>query len=131
METKYKLIYADRKTISLRIDEKGQLIVRAPRFTPRAEIEKTIEMYSARLEKMREYAKVKEKAFTQVDKTELEKRLKEIVLPFIEKYSKAMGVAPKSVNFTNAKKRLGSCNSKKQSASLVTLLCILMQQLNM
>ncbi len=113
METKYKLIYANRKTVSLRIDENGQLIVRAPRFISRAEIEKIIEKHSVRLEKMRENAKAKEKAFSQTHKAELEKRLSETIFPLVEKYSKQMGVAPERVKFTNAKKRFGSCNSQK------------------
>ena len=40
MEMKYKLIYANRKTVSIRIDENGALMVRAPYFTSKNEIEK-------------------------------------------------------------------------------------------
>ena len=52
MEMKYKLIYANRKTVSIRIDENGALMVRAPYFTSKNEIEKIIEKHRPKLEKM-------------------------------------------------------------------------------
>ena len=113
MNTNYKLIYANRKSISMRIDENGQLIVRAPHFTSKAEIEKIINKHKSQLEKMQKNALAKEKAISEIDKAELEVKLKNIVLPLVEKYSKEMGVSPENVKFTNAKKRFGSCNSKK------------------
>lgn len=113
MKTNYKLIYAKRKTISMRINEKGELIVRAPRFTSRAEIERIIGKHSPRLEKMRENALLKESAFKNFDKAELEEKLRNMVLPLVEKYAEKMGRAPEKIKFTDAKKRFGSCSSKK------------------
>ncbi len=112
MEMKYKIVYANRKTVSMKIGANGEILVRAPYFTPKSEIERIIKKHSARLEQMREYALKKEKALADVDQMELEETLRAIVMPLVEKYGTVMGQAPQQVKFTNAKKRFGSCNSK-------------------
>lgn len=112
MEMIYKLIYAKRKTVSMRIDKYGVLIVRAPQFTSKKEIERIIEKHRGRLEKMRENALAKEQALAESDNGELDGKLKAIIMPLIEKYSKEMDISPQRIKFTNAKKRFGSCSSK-------------------
>ena len=109
----YKLIYADRKTVSMRFADDGTLLVRAPRYLPTAEIEKIIKMNSSRLEKMKAETLANEKRRTEADLDELEKRLRAIALPLVEKYSRKMGVSPQKVKFTNAKTNFGSCNTKR------------------
>lgn len=112
MEMKYKLIYANRKTVSIRIDENGALMVRAPYFTSKNEIEKIIEKHRPKLEKMIENVLLKEEALAEADLSVLEERLKSLVLLLVEKYSEKMGISPQKIKFTNAKKRFGSCNSR-------------------
>ncbi len=112
MEMKYTLIYAKRKTISLKIEDDGSLTVRAPKGTPKAEIKRIVEKHRVRLDEMRKKVLAKEKAFSCVDLCELEKKLRDIALPLIEKYSEKMSKAPEKVKFTNAKGRFGSCSSR-------------------
>lgn len=111
MEMKYKLIYADRKTVSIRIEDDGSLTVRAPRRTSKKEIEQIIEKYSKRLNKMRDNVVAKEAAINSADKAQLEAKLRAIVMPLVKKYAATMGKEPSVVKFTDAKKRFGSCNS--------------------
>ncbi len=112
MEMNYTLIYAKRKTISLKIEANGSLTVRAPKGLAKSEIEKIIKKHAARLEDMRKKVLAKESATKSADPMELEKRLKDVVFPLIEKYSEKMGKSPEKIKFTNAKGRLGSCNNR-------------------
>ena len=112
MEMKYTLIYAKRKTISMKISSDGSLTVRAPKGTPRSEIERIVKKHSLRLEEMRKRVMAKERATESVDFKELEKKLADIVFPLVEKYAREMGTSPEKVKFTNAKGRFGSCNNR-------------------
>ncbi|MBQ7835638.1 MAG: M48 family metallopeptidase [Clostridia bacterium] len=114
MEMKYTLIYAKRKTVSMRIDKNGELIVRAPLGTPKNEIERIIKKHSARLDEIKARVLTKESTANNSDPAELESRLKRVALPLLEKHSRNMGIAPSKVTFTNAKTRFGSCSSKKR-----------------
>ncbi len=108
---KYKIIYTDRKTVSMKIENDGTLTVRAPRRTPRKELDSIVAKYSHRLEEMRKRVIKKETAIASSNEAELERRLRETVLPLVEKYSRLMGLYPKKIKFTNAKTRFGSCGS--------------------
>ena len=112
MEMNYKLIYANRKTVSMKIEDDGTITVRAPKGVSKREIQRILKKHSAKLVQMREKVMAKEKTIASVSKEELEARLRQVALPLVEKYSCLMGKAPSQVKFTDAKKRLGSCNSK-------------------
>ena len=112
MEMKYKLIYAKRKTVSMKIDSDGSLTVRAPIGTKKDEIERIILKHSKKLGEIKARVKAKESAVKDADPAELEARLRATALPMLEKYAKSMGRSPVKVSFTNAKKRFGSCSSR-------------------
>ncbi len=112
MEMKYSLIYANRKTVSIKIETDGTITVRAPRFTSRKEIERIIKAHEAKLLQMREKVLAKENIISSADRAELEKKLRKTVMPLVERYSKKMGKSAQKVRFTDAKTRFGSCSSK-------------------
>ena len=110
-----KIIRSKRKSISVEISPELEVIVRAPfnmkkrdidRFTDdhREWIEKHIEV-----RKQRQANRVPEPTLEEIAdiKVKAEKLLHEKVAYF----SSIMGVQPKSIKITSAKKRLGSCSS--------------------
>ncbi len=112
MEKNYKIIYAKRKTVSMKIENDGTLTIRAPKGMKQSEIEELIIRHSPSLERIRTRVAARERAISSADPAELEKILRDIALPMMEKYSDLMGRAPGKVTFTNAKTRFGSCSGK-------------------
>lgn len=108
----YKIIYAKRKSVSIKVENDGSLTVRAPMRTPKKEIERIIQKHSARLSEIKKRVLKKENAIKNAEPAMLEQKLRNIALPMVEKYSRIMGKAPAKIKFTNAKTRFGSCNSK-------------------
>ena len=112
MEMNYKIIYAKRKSVSMKIEADGSLSVRAPYGLSREEIGEIVRRNATGLERIRERVLSREKAQMEADKEQLEARLREVALPLVDKYSHLMGRTPNKITFTNAKSRYGSCSSK-------------------
>ncbi len=111
---KYKVIFSDRKTLALSVED-GQLIVRAPKKTKKAKIEKVVTEYSEwiekHLEKSEERAKNHPEPSPKVE-TELRKLAREILPAKAEHFAEIMGLKYGRVKITSAKKRFGSCSSE-------------------
>ena len=112
MDMDYKLIYARRKSVSMKIEDDGTLTVRAPLGMSKKEIEKILLKYEYKLNKSREYTKAKADRIKECDESLLRKKAEEILPLLIEKHSAEMGVSPKKIKLTKAKKRFGSCTSR-------------------
>ncbi len=114
-EFMYKLIRSNRKTISVEISSKAEIIVRAPMRMRLGDIDKFVEDHAdwidghIELQKQRLKAKMPEPSADEVH--ELKNRAKEYLPKRVEYYSALMGVEPSSVKITSAKNRLGSCSS--------------------
>ena len=110
----YKVIYSNRRTISLSIkDEK--LIVRAPYGTLKGRIDKVVFEHSAWI--MKHINKQRQRNETLGELTEdrikaLRRAAKETLPIKVEYYSRIMGLKYGRITITSAKTRFGSCSSK-------------------
>ena len=110
----YELIFSDRKTVSLTIRE-GNLVVRAPRKTPKKTVEAIIEKHRSWIDrKILEYerkkARLPEPSESEIK--ELKREAKEYFTRRTEEISRDTGLKYNNVKITSAEKRFGSCNSK-------------------
>ena len=92
----YTVIRANRRTVGLRLDKDGQLVVRAPYCTSEEEIRRIVEKESAWLAQRRA----------------LIEKAKMTLPPKIEHYAALMGVHPTRVTITGARTRFGSCSGR-------------------
>ena len=111
----YKRVECRGKTLSLHIDETLQVVVRAPRWVPKAEVDRFVQSHESWIQKATERQRRRneqEALLTEKRITEL-KALAKAELPRRTAYfAKIMGVTPKSVKITSAKKRFGSCSGQ-------------------
>ena len=111
MEITYTLIRAKRKTISIKITDNADVVVRAPKFLSKKEIDKFVFSHSEWIAEKQAVAKRKQDILSQSSAEDLSKITMAKVMPYIEKYQQKMGKGPTSVKITSAKKRFGSCSS--------------------
>lgn len=111
----YKRVECRGKTLSLHIDETLQVVVRAPRWVPKAEVDRFVRSHESWIQKATERQRRRNKQealLTEKRITEL-KALAKAELPRRTAYfAKIMGVTPKSVKIISAKKRFGSCSGQ-------------------
>ena len=111
----YKRVECRGKTLSLHIDETLQVVVRSPRWVPKAEVDRFVQSHENWIQKATERQRRRneqEALLTEKRITEL-KALAKAELPRRTAYfAKIMGVTPKSVKITSAKKRFGSCSGQ-------------------
>lgn len=110
-----KIIRSKRRTIALTVDDKLDVIVRAPFFTP----DKIISDFVKRNENWIKKQTEKRRQFienhpplTKEEETELKKAALEILPQKVKHYSEIMGVSPTGIKITSAKKRFGSRSGK-------------------
>ncbi len=110
---KYELIRSKRKTICLTV-KNGQVIVKAPLYTPKTKIDSFVESHSLWIQK-----RLSEKTETplnrEISKQE-EKQLREWAGVYLKErldyYSKLMSLDYSGYKITCAKHRYGSCSPK-------------------
>lgn len=111
----YKRVECRGKTLSLHIDETLQVVVRAPRWVPKAEVDRFVRSHESWIQKATERQRRRNEQEAQLtEKRIMElKALAKAELPRRTAYfAKIMGVTPKSVKITSAKKRFGSCSGQ-------------------
>lgn len=106
-----KIIYSNRKTLSLFINWEGEPEVRAPYGCPAHVIEGFIEKHRRWIEKRLEEQR-QARVYTQGEIEALRQRAKEILPQRVAYYAPLMGVKPTSLKITSAKTRYGSCSGK-------------------
>lgn len=110
----YKTIRSARKSLSVEINQELEIIVRAPMRVKNERIEEFISQHESWIEKHLEIQKNRQKNRLPEPNDEEIKTLKadaKRILPRkVALYAAIMGVEPKSVRITSAKKRLGSCS---------------------
>ena len=111
----YKLIRSKRKTISIEINERCEVIVRAPNRISERQIEKFVlekqDWIEKALEKMKKRAETR-KVYSEADIKELYKKARDILPHRLKFWSEITGFTPTGVKITSAKKRFGSCSPK-------------------
>ena len=113
-----KLIRSNRKSIAIEITSTGQVIVRAPRYMPEAEIQQFVESKSAWLEKhLEKHEKNKgvlqtEGKFTANEINRLIEIAKQVIPAKVAYYARLMGVTYGRITIRTQKTRWGSCTSE-------------------
>lgn len=110
----YSLIRSQRRTISLTVAEDGALVVRAPMRTSVAEIDRFVSAHRDWIAKARARVKARAERIPQLTEAQIEllKEQARVVIPRkVALFAAQMGLAPKGVQITSAKKRFGSCGS--------------------
>ena len=112
-----KLIRSDRKTLALEVDRSGQVIVRAPRTCPEAEIQKFLDSHALWLRKAQERQAARRQAHpepTQEQQAALIARARELLPGRVAHWSGIMCLRPAGITITGARTRFGSCSAKNR-----------------
>ena len=115
MEINIQIIRSQRKTLSIQIDNSGQVIARAPIYMPQADIERFIQEKSTWIEKHLQKRAVEQAALQEegkFTKEEIEKlaNLAMSVIPQkVAYYARLMNVTYGRITIRNQKTKWGSC----------------------
>lgn len=112
---KYSVIRSKRKTLSLQVDDKCEVIVRAPLRYPESKINEFVKEHTAWIEKAvlrQKQNSFKFDSLTESDIEILKNRLREYLPGKLDYYSELMGVRHNGYKVTSARKRFGSCSSR-------------------
>lgn len=113
----YTVIRSKRKTISLELRPEG-LLVRAPRFATKWQIDRFVKDHELWIEKHREKLEERQRALKDVDRLsdedlkELVKKAKEVIPERVAHYAPLVGVTYGRITIRNQKTRWGSCSAK-------------------
>ena len=120
------VVRSDRKTLGLKINRDGRLIVQAPKRLPAAEIAAAIEKHRAWIEKHQAAQKERSAAHplpTEAQTAALKEKARAVLPQKLDRYAALMGVTPTRLTITTAKTRFGSCSGK----NAISFSCYLMQ----
>ena len=114
----YRLIRSGRRTVSLEITRDLEILVRAPQWMPRAQIDAFVGSRRSWLEthmaKARERAALTPPAPTEEEREACIRKARELIPQRVEHYSRIMGLTPAGITITGAEKRFGSCSGKNR-----------------
>lgn len=111
----YQLTRSSRKTVQLRIEPDGALTVRAPRRTPRKEIDRIVQAradWIARGQAAMREKNVARRTLSAAEQDQLRQAAREILPKETAHWAAVMGVQPAGVKITAAARRWGSCSAK-------------------
>lgn len=106
-----EIIRQSRKTLTLKVDKNGKLIVKAPLFTFQKTIDDFIEKNKVWIEKQRE--KKQNSILDPNQVSEYKREARDIIIPRVAELAKKYGFTYNSVKINSAMTRWGSCTSKK------------------
>lgn len=116
-QTAYTLIRSSRRTLSLEITRELTVLVRAPMWCPKEEIDRFVVNHegwiAAHMEKQRQRLAAHPEPSEQ-ERRELIDRAKQVLPQRVERYAAIMGVQPGGITITGARKRFGSCSGKNR-----------------
>ncbi len=123
---RYTLIRSKRKTMVLQVTKELAVVVRAPRYTPKAEIDRFAAAHADWIAKqMARYAE-RARAYPEPGEEEWQRlieRARAYIPARVAVFAKEMGVTPNAVKITRAKTRFGSCSAKNS----LCFSCLLMR----
>lgn len=115
MQYKIQIIRSQRKTLSLQIDNHGQVIARAPMRMPEADIRKFIQEKSSWIQKHLQKRQIEQAAlqeegkFTQEEIQKLTQLAVAIIPQKVAYYARLMNITYGRITIRNQKTRWGSC----------------------
>ena len=115
MGVDYELRRSDRKTLGLEVSRDGTVIVRAPRFIPRAAIDLFVAKHEAWIRAASDRQARRQAAHpepTEEQRKAMIARAKAELPPRVAYYAGRMGVRPGRITITSARTRFGSCSPK-------------------
>ena len=111
-----KIIRSKRRTVSVEISSELEVIVRAPLSMKQKDIDKFLDHHRGWIEK---HIALREKRLAnrppepdEYEIADLKRRARDVLPGKVAYFSALMGVEPKGIKITSAKKRLGSCSSE-------------------
>jgi predicted metal-dependent hydrolase len=113
----YRLIRSGRRTLSLEITDKPEVLVRAPERCPQSEIDRFVSSHEAWIEKHIELQRLRNMAYpepTEEERLTCVRRAEEELPRKAAHYASILGVRPNGIRITGAKKRFGSCSPKNR-----------------
>ena len=113
-ELQYTLIRSKRKTVSLRVEENGGLLVRAPLRTPVSEIDRFVSQHRDWVRRARARVEARAERFADLTEAQIEllkAQAREVLPRKVAFFAAQMGLAPTGVQITSAQKRFGSCSA--------------------
>lgn len=110
----YILIRSDRKTACITVDDNLQIVVRAPKYAGKAEIDSFVHSNEEAIIKMlaRKRAQLEKYNVSDEQLRQLIESANVLIPEKVAYYSSLMGLKPTGVKITRAKKRFGSCSAK-------------------
>ena len=130
-----KLTYRITRRLSMRIVKNGDVHVSVPVGMSKKEVEAFINQHHDWIIKAREKTVERQQQraeffgqlplTTRVQKTDAVRKMKALVEPMVERYSKEMGVCPSSVSYKPMISRWGMCRIKDRSICFSSYLLLL------
>lgn len=130
-----QVTYRRTSRLSMRIAKNGDVHVSAPIFMPKKKVVAFIEQHRDWITEARKKTSERQKQradffqqlplSTRAQADEALKRLKTLVEPMVERYSKEMGVSPSAISYKPTISRWGQCNVKKRSICISTYVLLL------
>ena len=115
-QIKFQIIRSARRTISLEITRSGQVIIRAPKHMPEAEIQKFVRDKSGWLQNHLQKRKTEQEAlrdagrFTEEEIGKMIRLAKQVIPDKVAYYARLMGVSYGRISIRRQKSRWGSCS---------------------
>lgn len=111
----YKIIYSDRKSLSIQITKNCEIVVRAPKRIKNDVLLSFVQKHSGWIQEKLAAQKRRNDRYPEPSEGEYEELIKmarEILPARVEYYSALMGVSPSHISINRAKTRFGSCSDK-------------------
>ena len=109
----YDVVFSGRKTMSIEVTRDCKVVVRAPYFTSKRNIEKFVGSHTEWISNKIELQKKRIQRYdlTEMQIKNLKKSAEGYIFKRVKEYSNAMGLFPEKVKITSAKTRFGSCGA--------------------
>ena len=115
MPPAYTLVRSKRKTMSLQVTRDLEVVVRAPRRTPRREIDAFVGAHSEWIEEHLHSMRARKEKYPEPSEQEIEflkMQARAYIPQRVEYYAWKMGLDPTGLKITSARTRFGSCSSR-------------------